>query len=160
MQVLFIYLFCTHSSDRLLTLLFWIGTFCRLLSPFQGYPGEGNGNPFQYSCLENPVDRGDWWLHSMVLHRVVHDRTTDTSGDSSEICKIQMSFYCEQVDLEVWQYPASDPGFWRASALSLYPPTLLSSKYGGFIFLNWTNCFTSSCPKRSATQVSFKLMSL
>ena len=65
------------------------------------YPGEGNGNPFQYSCLENPVDRGDWWLHSMVLHRVVHDRTTDTSGDSSEICKIQMSFYCEQVDLEV-----------------------------------------------------------
>jgi len=23
--------------------------------------GEGNGNPFQYSCLENPTDRGDWW---------------------------------------------------------------------------------------------------
>ena len=23
-------------------------------------PGEGNGNPFQYSCLENPTDRGDW----------------------------------------------------------------------------------------------------
>ena len=23
--------------------------------------GEGNGNPFQYSCLENPVDRGAWW---------------------------------------------------------------------------------------------------
>ena len=23
-------------------------------------PGEGNGNPFQYSCLENPMDRGDW----------------------------------------------------------------------------------------------------
>ena len=22
------------------------------------YPGEGNGNPLQYSCLENPVDRG------------------------------------------------------------------------------------------------------
>ena len=99
-------------------------------------------------------------LQSMVLHRVVHDWMTDTSRDSSEICKIQMSFYCEQVDLEVWQYPASDPGFWRASALSLYTPTLLSSKCGGFIFLNWTNCFTFSCPKRSVTQVSFKLMSL
>ena len=24
------------------------------------YPGEGNGNPFQYSCLENPTDRGAW----------------------------------------------------------------------------------------------------
>ena len=23
-------------------------------------PGEGNGNPFQYSCLGNPVDRGAW----------------------------------------------------------------------------------------------------
>ena len=24
-------------------------------------PGEGNGNPFQYSCLENPTDRAAWW---------------------------------------------------------------------------------------------------
>ena len=24
-------------------------------------PGEGNGNPHQYSCLENPMDRGAWW---------------------------------------------------------------------------------------------------
>ena len=23
-------------------------------------PGEGNGNPLQYSCLENPLDRGSW----------------------------------------------------------------------------------------------------
>ena len=25
------------------------------------FPGEGQGNPLQYSCLENPVDRGAWW---------------------------------------------------------------------------------------------------
>ena len=25
-------------------------------------PGEGNGNSLQYSCLENPVDRGAWWV--------------------------------------------------------------------------------------------------
>ena len=25
------------------------------------YLGKGNGNPLQYSCLENPVDRGAWW---------------------------------------------------------------------------------------------------
>ena len=30
-------------------------------------PGEGNGNPLQYSCLENPTDRGAW--HDKV-HRV------------------------------------------------------------------------------------------
>ena len=25
------------------------------------FPGEGNGNPLQYSCLKNPTDRGAWW---------------------------------------------------------------------------------------------------
>ena len=25
------------------------------------YPGEGNGNPLQYSCLENSMHRGAWW---------------------------------------------------------------------------------------------------
>ena len=25
-------------------------------------PGEENGYPFQYSCLENPMDRGYWWV--------------------------------------------------------------------------------------------------
>ena len=25
------------------------------------FPGEGNGNPLQYSCPENPMDRGAWW---------------------------------------------------------------------------------------------------
>ena len=25
------------------------------------FPGEGNGNPLQYSCLENPTERGAWW---------------------------------------------------------------------------------------------------
>ena len=30
-------------------------------------PGEGNGNPFQYSCLENSMDRGAWWA---IVHGV------------------------------------------------------------------------------------------
>ena len=24
--------------------------------------GEGNGSPLQYSCLRNPMDKGDWWV--------------------------------------------------------------------------------------------------
>ena len=35
-------------------------------------PGEGNGNPLQYSCLENPMDGGAWWA---TVHRVVKSRT-------------------------------------------------------------------------------------
>ena len=35
-------------------------------------PGEGNGNPLQYSCLENPVDGGAWWA---TVHEVAKSRT-------------------------------------------------------------------------------------
>ena len=34
--------------------------------------GEGNGNPVQYSCLENPMDRGAWWA---TVHGVEKSRT-------------------------------------------------------------------------------------
>ena len=39
-------------------------------------PGEGNSNPLQYSCLENPVDRGAWGLQSMGSQRIRHDWVT------------------------------------------------------------------------------------
>ena len=35
-------------------------------------PGEGNGNPLQYSCLENPMDRGAW---QAMVHRVTNSWT-------------------------------------------------------------------------------------
>ena len=35
-------------------------------------PGGGHGNPLQYSCLENPMDRGAWWA---TVHRVIHSWT-------------------------------------------------------------------------------------
>ena len=34
--------------------------------------GEGNGNPLQYSCLENPMDRGTWWA---IVHGVTKSQT-------------------------------------------------------------------------------------
>ena len=34
--------------------------------------GEGNGNPLQYSCLENPMDRGAWWA---MVHGVAESQT-------------------------------------------------------------------------------------
>ena len=36
-------------------------------------PGEGNGNPLEYSCLENSMDRGTWWATVHGLQRVRHD---------------------------------------------------------------------------------------
>ena len=39
----------------------------------EGSPGEGNGNPLQYSCLENPTDRGAW---QATVHGVAESDTT------------------------------------------------------------------------------------
>ena len=36
------------------------------------FPGEGNSNPFHYSCLENAMDRGAWWA---TVHRVAQSWT-------------------------------------------------------------------------------------
>ena len=47
------------------------------LIPVSGrFPGEGNGNPLQYSCLENPMDRGAWWATIHGVIRVGHDLAT------------------------------------------------------------------------------------
>ena len=37
------------------------------------FPGEGHGNPLQYSCLENSMDKGAW--QGVGVHRVAHSQT-------------------------------------------------------------------------------------
>ena len=41
------------------------------------FPGEGHGNPFQYSCLENSMDREAWQAE---VHRITHSRTQELMG--------------------------------------------------------------------------------
>ena len=49
-----------------------------LIPGLGGSPGEGNGNPLQYSCLENSMDRVSGRLQSMGFQRVRHDWVTNT----------------------------------------------------------------------------------
>ena len=57
-------------------------------------PGEGNGKPCQYSCLENPMDRGVWWaiVHGVAKsqtrlnHQHTHTPLTKSAIKSGELC--------------------------------------------------------------------------
>ena len=62
------------------------------MDSFISLPGGGNGNPLQYSCLENHMERGAWWV---TVHGVVQSRTwlkwlstlvCHAKGDTSGSC--------------------------------------------------------------------------
>ena len=48
-------------------------------------PGEGNGNPLQYSCLENPVDGGAWEATVHGLQRVGRDWATSLVYEKMQV---------------------------------------------------------------------------
>ena len=50
-----------------------------LISGLGRSPGEGNGKPPQYSCLENPMDRGAWRVQTMGSESLSNLRTQATS---------------------------------------------------------------------------------
>ena len=76
-SLIIIYLFFNFSKYLKMFLFYWVfpgGASgkesayqcrrckrCRLHPLVRRIPGEGSGNPLQYSCLENPLDRGAWW---------------------------------------------------------------------------------------------------
>ena len=51
--------------------------------------GEGNGNPLQYSCLENPRDRGAWWA---AVYGVAQSRTRLKRLSSSNTQQLDVEF--------------------------------------------------------------------
>ena len=51
-------------------------------------PGEGNGSPFQSSCLETSMDRGAWWA---TVHRVTESDMTEAILAHSTFCEKPLS---------------------------------------------------------------------
>ena len=53
-----------------------------------GSPGEGNGNPLQYSCLENPMDRGAWRaaVHGVTKESDMTEQLNNIIGPSVKCC--------------------------------------------------------------------------
>ena len=59
--------------------------------------GEGNSNPLQYSCLENPIDRGAWWA---TLHGVAKSRTRLSDFTSHDPENPLLGIYTEETIME------------------------------------------------------------
>ena len=69
-----------------------MGSLSRLHFPFSlSCIGEGNGNPLQCSCLENPRDGRVWWA---AVYGVAQSRTRLTRLSSSSIYRIHMPSVC------------------------------------------------------------------
>ena len=93
-----------------------------------GSSGEGNGNPLQYSCLENSTDRGAWWATVHGGHKepdtteqlTQHIRISDPISEHLfERIKIRISDRCppwspqghsQQPDVETTSVPSADEG--------------------------------------------------
>ena len=57
------------------------------LTPGSGrFPGEGNGNPLQYSYLENPMDRGAWQGYSLWVRK--ESDTTERQHTPTPVCSL------------------------------------------------------------------------
>ena len=74
------------------------------------FPGEGNGNPLQYSCLENPIDGGaSCRLLSMGSQRVGHSWATSLiSGHKWCILRRIITWNCENTD-SIWVLSSISP---------------------------------------------------
>ena len=81
-------------------------------------PAGGNGNPLQYSCLENPMDRGAWWLQSRGLQRVQHN-----CGDLACTHAIEFLFTIDALNM-FYGYWSICSNFFQVNA---HPSTLIPS---------------------------------
>ena len=93
-------------------------------------PGEGNGNPLQYSCLENPVDRGAWWA---TVHGVAESQTQlsnyahTTDGRMMASCQALLRGCWNGCD-SFWELLVLKPRGFKPSFVDTFPDTILTSE--------------------------------
>ena len=86
----------------------YIGMYVDYFSNFEyisvsnAWVREGNGNPLQCSCLENPRDGGAWWLPSMGSHRVGHD-WSDLAAAAAAVSNVKSPQFCSLL-LTLWDF--------------------------------------------------------
>ena len=73
-------------------------------------PGEGNGNPLQYSCLGNPMGREAWWLQSLGLQRVGHDGVHTMRPDHQRLKRLEQCLTGIKNSIDVSYYHHSLSG--------------------------------------------------
>ena len=85
------------------------------------FPGRGHGNPFQYSCLENPMDRGAWWATGCKeldtterLSAYTHRRPARASKRILD-CK-PLSLHCSGLCNQIWTWTLPSPGSTRVDS--------------------------------------------
>ena len=86
-------------------------------------PGEGNGNSIQYSCLENPMDRGAW---RAPVHGIAKSRTQlsmSTRSNPSQGWPIPLEVFCKMEDPNIFTSPLPFP---LICLLTLVPHCFLS----------------------------------
>ena len=120
-------------------------------------PGSGrsprgeNGNPFQYSCLENPMDRGAWWA---TVHGATESQTwLKHTGAQNDNCSSQSS---QDLNIEgkkkISGLCTADPSLGTVSLWMNYNPSGLQFLY----FISW-DCNTYS-PYPSRLIMSWVIM--
>ena len=63
-------------------------------------PGEGNGNPPQYSCLGNPMHRGTWWATVHEVTKFGHDLAT--KPPPPYIHRVEMTLHKGTINKYLW----------------------------------------------------------
>ena len=104
--------------------------------------GEGNGNPLQCSCLENPRDRGAWWaaIYGVPQSRTRLKRLSSSSNRSSS------TRHSKRTDVESW----SQPGKGARKECSRQ----LLHLYHIFATIYFQNFYLFPCPHEHACSLS------
>ena len=121
-------------------------TGCKELDTIEWLTGEGNGNPLQYSCLENPMDGGAWWA---AVHGVAKSWT--------QLSYFTFIFHFHVLEKEMATHSSvlawRIPGMWEPGGL----PTVGSHRVGHdwsdlAAAAEWLTIFTS-CSQQSRKEI-------